>query len=421
MNAFFESTQTDRQAIEDIARNVASAYTKAPNEERKKANDELLRVVEEQSLMEKMEEFDATREKYPMFKVMRNYMNMVMEMLQFIRAILTADWRLHLQALCAFTGHFFAPDRLNYARMTPLYLAEMDGLPTSDPEIYAEFFSENWVGNKNPEPEMARLAKQAKEMAGVATNTPKRHHKHTSAVESRETKNICALCNTIIAFTNPFTEDRSDLYNLVAKVVMPHKIKEDLCNQPVIGQTLFDTFAKERIQTGSINVWSKMKKRKLATWKNNAKKVKVSTKEKLIELQEDRSLFARMMMVCRSRTEIDLKETVGIYEFAVVPRSMFAPDGSMLQCTAKSPLMAIPEKTPLGTCVQSDNTLPATGPNLTVIIIDGMAELQGLSKPGTVRSCAQLADHFIDTIKQKYGKNAEVRLIFDRYDVAMSL
>ena len=112
------------------------------------------------------------------------------------------------------------------------------------------------------------------------------------------------------------------------------------------------TFAKEIIQTGSINVWSKMKKKKLATWKSNAKKVKVSTKQKLIERQEDRSLFARMMMVCRSRTEIDLKETVGIYEFAVVPRSMFAPDGSMLQCTAKSTLMAIPEKTPLGTCVQ---------------------------------------------------------------------
>ena len=147
----------------------------------------------------------------------------------------------------------------------------------------------------------------------------------------------------------------------------------------------------------------------------------MSTKEKLIELQEDRSLFARMMVVCQCCTVIDLKETVGIYEFAVVLQSVFAPDGSMLQCTAKSTLMAILEKTPLGTCIQSDNPLPAKGPNLTVIIIDGMAELQGLSKPGTVRSCAQLADHFIDTIEQKYGRNAEVRLIFDRYDVAMSL
>ena len=36
---------------------------------------------------------------------------------------------------------------------------------------------------------------------------------------------------------------------------------------------------------------------------------------------KDRSLFARMMMVYKSRPEIDIKETVGQYEFSVVPRS----------------------------------------------------------------------------------------------------
>lgn len=53
-----------------------------------------------------------------------------------------------------------------------------------------------------------------------------------------------------------------------------------------------------------------MKKRK-----SNAKKVNVSTNKKLIELREDRSLFARIMMVCRSRPEIDIKETLGLYEY----------------------------------------------------------------------------------------------------------
>ena len=53
-----------------------------------------------------------------------------------------------------------------------------------------------------------------------------------------------------------------------------------------------------------------MKKRK-----SNAKKVHVSTNKKLIELREDRSLFARIMMVCRSRPEIDIKETLGLYEY----------------------------------------------------------------------------------------------------------
>lgn len=85
-----------------------------------------------------------------------------------------------------------------------------------------------------------------------------------------------------------------------------------------------------------------MNKRKLSTWKTNAKKMKVSTKETVVELQEDRSLFARMMMVCRSRPGINVQETIGMYEFALVPRSMFAADGSMLRCSAKSALREAP-------------------------------------------------------------------------------
>ena len=53
-------------------------------------------------------------------------MRMVIEMLQFIRAVRTGDWILHLQALQVFTKQFFAHDRLNYALMIPLYLAEMN-------------------------------------------------------------------------------------------------------------------------------------------------------------------------------------------------------------------------------------------------------------------------------------------------------
>jgi len=83
--------------------------------------------------------FDAAQEKKPLFKVMRQYMRMVMKMLTFIRTVRTGDWKLHLKALELFTKYFFAHDGLNYVRMFPLYLPEMASLETSDPEIYAEF------------------------------------------------------------------------------------------------------------------------------------------------------------------------------------------------------------------------------------------------------------------------------------------
>ena len=77
-----------------------------------------------------------------------------------------------------------------------------------------------------------------------------------------------------------------------------------------------------------------MKKRKLLKWKKSGKVLKVKAADKVAELQEDRSLFARMMMVRKSRPAIDIKEAVGDYEFSIVPRSLFPADGTMLHCSS---------------------------------------------------------------------------------------
>ena len=56
-----------------------------------------------------------------------------MNMMLFVAAVRTRDWLLHLTALESFTKYCFAHDCLNYARMIPLYSAEMEVLPKSDP------------------------------------------------------------------------------------------------------------------------------------------------------------------------------------------------------------------------------------------------------------------------------------------------
>jgi len=76
-------------------------------------------------------------------------MAMVMEMMAFIRAVRNGDWDLHLEALQSFVKYFFASDKLNYARIIPVYLAEMKIGKETDPEIYKEFQNGNWVVNKN--------------------------------------------------------------------------------------------------------------------------------------------------------------------------------------------------------------------------------------------------------------------------------
>ena len=78
-------------------------------------------------------------------------------------------------------------------------------------------------------PELARLAEEAKDMAGLSKKIQDHHHNLTTAVLFCQGKNVSKLTATIRSYTNPFTEHRDDLFNLVSKVVMSEEVKRDLC------------------------------------------------------------------------------------------------------------------------------------------------------------------------------------------------
>ena len=69
--AFFQSSQEDSRVIADLSKEVANACIQAPNVDVKEANAKLMEAVEHQCLVEKMAEFDVTRDKNPLFKVTR--------------------------------------------------------------------------------------------------------------------------------------------------------------------------------------------------------------------------------------------------------------------------------------------------------------------------------------------------------------
>ena len=149
------------------------------------------------------------------------------------------------------------------------------------------------------------------------------------------------------------------------------------------------------------------------------KKMKLSAGDNVVEQQEGRSLFTRMMVVCKSSAEINLKEAIGQYKFSVVPRSLFAADGEMRRCSMKSSLMTILEKLSVGRAVDgsigtdpslvaepcsgfnSDNPEPAEVASVQMkvaIDVDAMADLHSINKPDEIKSCAHLADPFINPV-----------------------
>lgn len=469
MEGFLKDQPDLLQQLKQSSTDVSKASKEGTRDEVVTAHRQFLEAINTQEVTKKMSEFDTAHKNNPIFVVMRHYMRMVMEMLAFIRAVRTGNWKLHLITLELFTKYFFAHDKINYARMMPLYLAEMNSLEESDPAIHEEFTRGNWVVNKNGEvafcavgadnglehlnrsmkvsgglvgisqnvnartkffliaPELATLATQAKAMAGVFPDTPEHHHNLSPSKLAREDKAVLQLTETIKSFTNPFSasddeEPNTELYNLVTKVVMLEKCKNDMCQQSAIGMKLYQTFTDERIKAGKVSLWASMKKRKLETCKCMGKVIKVKSTQKVIEMKEDRSLFARLMMVCKSRPDVDIKEAVGLYEFNVVPKSLFASDGTMLHCSCKSSLMHILEQLNDETRSFVENVDQDTEVQVKrVAIIDGMAEVQALDKPAWVKNCKQLADHFSERLFDKYNGNDEIRVIFDRYDIPLSL
>ena len=79
-------------------------------------------------------------------------------------------------------------------------------------------------------------------------------------------------------------------------------------------------------------------------------------------------------MMCQSRPEIDLQEAISMYEFNLVPRSLFAADGTMLHCLTKSALMSLIEKeAPAATSSDAPTGVPVV--RNKVVVVDGMQEL----------------------------------------------
>ena len=90
-------------------------------------------------------------------------------------------------------------------------------------------------------------------------------------------------------------------------MVMPTQVQKDICNQDEIGQQEYVTFVEKRISKNEVNIWARMKKVQLKMWKSIRKTVKHKLADQIVEMKDDRSLFTRILIVARSRPEVNLK------------------------------------------------------------------------------------------------------------------
>ena len=236
------------------------------------------------------------------------------------------------------------------------------------------------------------------------------------------------------------------MFNLLTKAVINETNTNDILRHDEIGQQMFESFVTERLTGGKFSVWDKMTKKKLGTFKTANAITEFQKGDKVVKIKEERELLQRLLVISRSRPELNLKVWIGKYEFGVVPRSLFASDGSLLLAYDKAKILHHLEnldsskqqvqadrneatgnepsdnqaiQLPLEvaeTAVENTNIDPADESSAhRVIIIDGMAEVNSVTKTEQMKACQDFADAFLQKIYNMTSHYDEVRLVFDRY------
>ena len=132
---------------------------------------------------------------------------------------------------------------------------------------------------------------------------------------------------------------------------------------------------------GEASLWSTIKKRNLETFRDVVKSIKKKEGEKVAQLKEERTLLSRFLIAARKRTELNLEEMIGSYEFSVVPKLIFGKDGEPLLSYDKAKILHAIESS-------SKEEKHVNKPILTepVIILDGMALVNKVYKDEEVKT-----------------------------------
>lgn len=153
-----------RQLPEDTAASVfdvTSCLEDGRNTAAKTAAQNLL--TEATIIAQHLQAFEEARAHEPMTTYWLEYMKMTSTVLSFIRAERDGCWELHLKSFRQMLPWFHVYDHNNYARWGPVYLRDMQLLPTTAPEVYEEFKEGRFAVSETGQPFTAIAADQALE------------------------------------------------------------------------------------------------------------------------------------------------------------------------------------------------------------------------------------------------------------------
>ena len=120
-----------------------------------------------------------------------------------------------------------------------------------------------------------------------------------------------------------------------------------------------------------------------------------------------------LLVALRTHVDIDLLKYLGMYEYTVVPPSLFAPDVSFYKTSDEADLAA--ELSKLQNKDLSNEVVNMV--TRKVIIIDRMAFVNTVDiQKFQIKNCSDFAKCFLNIIKAETKGYNEAKIIFNRYD-----
>ena len=385
----------------------------------------------------------------PLSKFSMTYVKMVLLLLNYIRAVRTGDWALHLKTLDDFGPFFFALNRSSYARFVPVYVAMMQDLRLKNPRVWM-YLEKHWVVRKSLVPftslgcdhaleQVNRVLKGDGGLVGITKNpstrtkffliqdellaikvksfgrsaTVSKHHKDSPAV-TKNTHEMTKQVASLLRQHNPFTRDKAQLTTVLSRKVAPDEIVNALTRIEETGKEALLEYEEGRIRTAQKSPWEVLHRLPTMTFKTLGKKAKVSIGGKQVIVTGSSDFTRRLLLALQLDSSLDLASIISSYELSLFPLALFDDQGHP-RVTTKSALLRVLEKI---NAAVSTATQPSSSSR--VMVLDGMAILQQHPVSGST-NFKELVGSFLQRVARLGAGYGELHLVFDRYDIGASL
>jgi hypothetical protein len=277
-----------------------------------------------------------------MFKYWSITLKMELILLQFVKAIRSADFNMYVNALQLIAPWMFSLDHYNYARWLPVHIYSMATLEDIHPDVYEQFtygfftaqksnrkFSHIGLDHNHEQinakikgvggaigltennaslakwliagPEVSRMVEEFEETSRIPESSKVREHHDSNASAQRNFKSdVKGMYDALAELGNPFIDDSADLFALDTKIVPGTEAIKHLYAVETIGQEQFKSFMDTRILKNN-PISDTIVKNNMQIFK--CVKARKTTKKdaQLKTARSDAALYSKLFIACQSR------------------------------------------------------------------------------------------------------------------------